>query len=70
MTSAKRLSRLQVLLLSLLSSVTFPSNALAQPAAAGKFTLSSEAKWGTVVLPAGDYTYGVEQGNVLPVVMI
>lgn len=70
MTSAKKLSRLQVLFLSLLSSVTFPSNALAQPAAGGKFTLHSEAMWGTMALPAGDYTYGVEQGGALPVVMI
>ncbi|HSY59613.1 MAG TPA: hypothetical protein VK795_08635 [Terriglobales bacterium] len=70
MTSANKLPRLQVLFLSFLSSVTFPSNALAQPAADGKFKLHSETMWGTMILPAGDYTFGVEQGGALPVVMI
>jgi hypothetical protein len=60
MTSSKKLSRIHVLLLSLISSVAFPSHAGAQPVIAGRFTLTSEVKWGTMVLPAGDYSYALE----------
>jgi len=70
MTSARKLSRIQVLLLSLISSVAFSSHAAAQPVTAGKFTLSSAAKWGTVVLPAGNYTFAVEDGVSPPTVTI
>jgi hypothetical protein len=70
MKSANKFSKVQVLVLSLLSSVAIPSNAVAQPAVAGRFTISSEALWGTIVLPPGDYTFAVEQDGALPVVMI
>jgi hypothetical protein len=70
MTSARKLSRIQVLLLSLISSIAFPSLAAAQPVTAGKFTLSSAAKWGTVTLPAGDYTFSVEDSVSPPTVTI
>jgi hypothetical protein len=70
MTSAKKLSRIQVLLLSLISSLAFPSHAPAQPVTAGKFTLSSAAKWGAVVLPAGNYTFAVEDSVSPPTVTI
>jgi hypothetical protein len=70
MTSARKLSRIQVLLLSLISSFAFPSHAAAQPVTAGKFTLSSAAKWGTVTLPAGDYTFAVEDSVSPPTVTI
>lgn len=70
MTSAKKLSRIQVLLLSLISSLAFPSHAPAQPVTAGKFTLSSAAKWGNVTLPAGDYTFAVEDSVSPPTVTI
>jgi hypothetical protein len=70
MTSVSKYSRIQVLLLSLMSSMAFPSNALAQPTIAGTFTLSSEARWGPVVLPAGEYAYGVEDNGSSPLVII
>jgi hypothetical protein len=70
MTSSKRLSRVCVLLLSLVSSFAFPSNAGAQPVIAGKFTLTSPAKWGPLVLPAGEYTFAVEDSMSPPPVII
>jgi hypothetical protein len=70
MTSSKKLSRICVLLLSLVSSFAFPSNAGAQPVIAGRFTLTSPAKWGTVMLPAGDYTFAVEDSVSPPPVTI
>jgi hypothetical protein len=70
MTSSKKLSRISVLLLSLISSFTFPSNAGAQPVIAGKFTLSSAVKWGSVILPAGEYAFAVEDSVSPPPVMI
>src|ERR1700758_3619385 len=36
-----------------------PSTALGEDAR-GKFTLAREVRWGTAVLPAGDYSYTVE----------
>jgi len=38
----------------------FPASALASEAS-GKFTLTREVHWGSIVLPAGDYTYSLEQ---------
>ena len=70
MKTSKKLSRIQVLLLSLISSVAFPSHVGAQPVMSGKFTLSGEAKWGSVVLPAGVYTYALEDGGSPPQVTI
>jgi hypothetical protein len=70
MTSSKKLSRISVLLLSLVSSFTFPANAGAQPVIAGKFTLTSPAKWGSVMLPAGEYTFAVEDSVSPPPVTI
>jgi hypothetical protein len=70
MTSSKKLSRITVLLLSLVSSFTFPANAGAQPVIAGKFTLTSPAKWGCVMLPAGEYTFAVEDSVSPPPVTI
>ena len=70
MTSSKKLSRISVLLLSLVSSFTFPQHAGAQPAIAGRFTLTSPAKWGMVLLPAGDYTFAVEDSVSPPAVTI
>jgi hypothetical protein len=70
MTSSKKLSRISVLLLSLVSSFTFPANAGAQPVIAGKFTLTRPAKWGCVMLPAGEYTFAVEDSVSPPPVTI
>lgn len=70
MTSVSKYSRIQVLLLSLMSSMALPSNALGQPTIAGTFTLSSAARWGPIVLPAGEYAYGVEDNGSSPLVII
>jgi hypothetical protein len=70
MTSSKKLSRICVLILSLISSFAYPSNAGAQPVVAGKFTLTSPSKWGLMVLPAGDYTFAVEDSVSPPTVTI
>jgi hypothetical protein len=70
MTSSKKLSRIQVLLLSLISTLAFPVHAGATPVIAGKFTLSSPAKWGSVNLPAGEYTFAVEDSTSPPMVMV
>lgn len=70
MTSSKKLSRIQVLLLSLISSLAFPAHAGATPVMAGKFTISSAVKWGSVMLPAGEYTFAVEDNVSPPKVMI
>jgi hypothetical protein len=70
MTSNKRLSRIQVLLLSLISTLAFPAHAGATPVVAGKFTLSSAVKWGSVMLPPGEYTFAVEDSVSPPTVMI
>src|SRR5580704_1060100 len=70
MTSVNKYSRIQILLLSLISSVAFPSAAVAQPAIAGRFTLSGETRWGSIVLPAGEYAFGIEENGSFPLVTI
>ena len=37
----------------------FPASAVASEAS-GKFTLTREVHWGSIVLPPGDYTYSLE----------
>jgi len=70
MTSVSKYSKIQVLLLSLISSVALPSTTGAAPTIAGRFTLSGETKWGSIVLPAGEYAYAVEENSSLPLVVI
>jgi hypothetical protein len=45
-----------------------PSTAVAEDAR-GKFTLAREVRWGTAVLPAGDYSYTVEHHSAGTVVL-
>jgi hypothetical protein len=70
MTSSKKLSRIQVLLLSLISWLAFPVHAGAAPVVAGKFTISGAVRWGNVNLPAGEYTFAVEDSVSPPTVTI
>jgi hypothetical protein len=49
----------ELLFLSLTGLSLLSSTALAEDAR-GKFTLAREVRWGTAVLPAGDYCYSVE----------
>jgi hypothetical protein len=51
-----------------LSFSTLP--AAAQSMVAGTFKLPMEAHWGPVVLPAGDYSFTVEQRSSSPIVAI
>lgn len=46
------------------------SRASAQSMAAGTFTLPVEAHWGQVALPAGDYTFAIEQRGTGPLVTV
>jgi len=50
------LSRLILLLIVTLATCAFSAAANAQSGFTGKFTLPYEVHWGTVVLPAGEYT--------------
>jgi hypothetical protein len=70
MTYVNKYSRIQVLLLSLISSIAFPTHMGAQPTIAGRFTLSGEARWGSIVLPAGEYAFGIDESSSLPLVII
>ena len=70
MTSSKKLSRIHVLLLSLISSFVVPMHAGAAPVTGGKFTISGAVKWGSVMLPAGEYTFAVEDSVSPPTVTI
>jgi hypothetical protein len=70
MTYVSKYSRIQVLLLSLISSMAFASNAGAQPTMAGRFTLLGEARWGSIVLPAGEYAFGIDESSSMPLVVI
>jgi len=49
----------KLLLVTLTGFTLLPKIAIAEDAR-GKFTLARAVRWGTAVLPAGDYTYSVE----------
>jgi hypothetical protein len=51
-----------------LSFSTLP--AAAQSIVSGTFKLPMEAQWGRAVLPAGDYSFSVEQHSTGPIVAI
>ena len=46
------------------------SRAAAQSMATGTFTLPVEAHWGRAVLPAGDYSFAVDQQSARPIVTV
>jgi hypothetical protein len=48
----------------------FSTFAAAEPSSAGAFTLAQDARWGSVLLPAGRYTYSVEYRGAGTVVTI
>jgi len=43
------------------SLLSFLPSAVSAQDAKGKFTLAKEVRWGTAVLPAGEYSYSVER---------
>jgi len=58
MNSTRSLKSVRILLLAVLAAALSASLASAQEYQ-GKFTLPFEARWGSAVLPAGDYTFRV-----------
>ncbi len=63
-TTGSSVSKMLFAVLAVLTLSTIP--AVAQEAS-GKFTLAKEVRWGSAVLPAGEYTYALEHqtGQVL-----
>jgi hypothetical protein len=56
----EHLSRVRLLVIAVLVTCAFATAANAQSSFTGKFTLPYEVHWGTVVLPAGDYSITLE----------
>ena len=69
MKGLRRYSHVALLLLGLLSSTVVP---IATPADSilGRFTLTSEVRWGNTVLPPGEYTYSISSNSVMPIVIV
>jgi hypothetical protein len=64
-----RYSHVVLLLLGLLSSTVVPITTHAGNIL-GRFTLTTEARWGNTVLPPGEYTYSVAANAVMPIVIV
>jgi hypothetical protein len=62
MKSTRTLKSVRILLLAVLAAGLSASLARAQEYE-GKFTLPFEARWGTAVLPAGDYSFRINTNN-------
>ena len=62
MKSIRSLKSVRILLLAVLAAGLSASLASAQDYE-GKFTLPFEARWGTAVLPAGDYSFRINTNN-------
>jgi hypothetical protein len=69
MKALRRYSRVALLLCSLLSSTVVPMATHADNIL-GRFTLTTEARWGSTVLPPGEYTYSVAANAVMPIVIV
>jgi|SRR5580658_4735916 hypothetical protein len=69
MKGLRRYSHVALLLLSLLSSTAVPIATHADTIL-GRFTLTSEARWGSTVLPPGQYTYSIAANAVMPIVIV
>lgn len=70
MKATRKLSQVVFLLLGLLGTTIVPLARHADGDILGKFTLASEARWGSTVLPPGDYVYSIAVNNPMPVMMI
>jgi hypothetical protein len=64
-----RYSHVALLLLGLLSSTVVPMATRADNIL-GRFTLTTEARWGSTVLPPGEYTCSVAANTVMPIVIV
>jgi hypothetical protein len=69
MKNIRRFAQIQVLLLSLLSSTVAPM-AVHADEVRGAFTLTSETRWGKMILPAGYYTYSLATHTTMPVIFV
>ena len=69
MKGLHRYSHVALLLLSLLSSTVLPIATHAD-SILGRFTLTSETRWGHTVLPPGEYTYSISSNSVMPIVIV
>ena len=69
MKELRRYSRVALLLFGLLSSTVVPIATHADNIL-GRFTLTTEARWGNTVLPPGEYTYNVATNAVMPIVIV
>ncbi|MFY9802439.1 MAG: hypothetical protein WA211_14085 [Candidatus Acidiferrales bacterium] len=69
MKGLRRYTQVAVLLLGLLSATVVPIAAHADNIL-GRFTLTSEARWGDTVLPPGEYTYSISADTTLPIVIV
>ncbi len=67
MKGLRRYSHVALLLLGLLSSTAVPIATHADNIL-GRFTLTSEARWGSTVLPLGEYTYSIAANAVMLIV--
>lgn len=63
MKTMATLRRFEILSLAILALVLAAQSASAQSAAAGKFTLPNEVRWGRATLPAGDYSFTIGSVN-------
>ncbi|PYU35027.1 MAG: hypothetical protein DMG31_04785 [Acidobacteria bacterium] len=59
----RRLLTLRLLVIAALTTCAFAAAANAQASFTGKFTLPYEVRWGTAVLPAGDYSIRMESSS-------
>jgi hypothetical protein len=70
MKATRKVTHVVFLLLGLLGSTVVPLATHADSDILGKFTLTSEAHWGTTVLPPGDYVYSIAVNASMPVLMV
>jgi hypothetical protein len=69
MKGLRRYTHVAALLLGLLSCTVVPITAHGENIL-GRFTLTSEAHWGSTVLPPGEYTYSISVDTTMPVVIV
>jgi len=69
MKMLRRFAQLQVLLLSLLSSTVVPIATHADDVH-GRFTLTQKARWGSMVLAPGEYTFSFATRSSMPVILL
>jgi hypothetical protein len=59
-------ARILFVAIAMLGAATKPATA---QTVEGKFTFAQETRWGNTILPAGNYTYSIEQFSATPVIV-